>query len=851
MVVRKRLIFLLLVVLVPLLLFEIFIFYRWYEDRKEAQIQANLELARAVGKTFERFVKDVLHQQLAIGLALTSSQELSLEHRDRILLRSHADNPGIWQLFWSSPSGVVLSATGSQFIGMRIDNRDYFKQIVAGQDYVISDLLLSRTTGKPSFTISRGIRNEKDVLLGIIIAGILPERLDEELGVKRFTGGGLAFIDRKGMLVYHYPAIEATWEERNWLKQYPEFEDVFKGKEVSATVYAPYEGKKRLVSFTPASSIGWAATAGVREEGVVNPILLDISKNGALFLFVSILGFLIALALSRTISSPIAALRNFALALGRGGENRQPPPTQKIPEFQDLADAFNSMAEKVQEREMALRESEEKYRTTLASVGDAVISSDLSGNISFMNKIAEELTGWTFSEASTKPVADVFHIINEHSRNRVEDPVAKVLKEGVIVGLENHTVLVSKSGREIPIDDSGAPIRDHEGSIMGVVLIFRNITERKRAEVLLQRQAELLFLSYDAIIVWQLGGRIENWNKGAEELYGYSKEEAVGQVTHDLLKTIHSEPWSQIEAKLRERKFWEGELKHRTRDGREIIVSARHQLIQDADGVERILETNRDITGRKRMEEVLRLRALELQHLTETLEERVKERTTKLANLSSELLVAQEKERKRISYNLHVNVWQELEIIKTQLDNLFSRESEADWAALHRKAKQLTPVIRDTIARIRLMQGDLWPSVLDDIGIVATLEWYCREFGKNHPGLGIEKNVGLGEEEIPASAKIVIYRVMQEALSNVAKHSQAIHVSLSLVKSDHRLEFFIKDDGVGFDPEEVMIKRIPWGGLGLLSLKERTELSGGLFRVESAKGKGTTIRASWPFIENG
>jgi PAS domain S-box-containing protein len=134
----------------------------------------------------------------------------------------------------------------------------------------------------------------------------------------------------------------------------------------------------------------------------------------------------------------------------------------------------------------------------------------------------------------------------------------------------------------------------------------RLAAERKRAEVLLQRQAELLHLSYDAIIVWQLGGCIENWNKGAEELYGYSQEEAVGQVTHDLLKTIHPEPWPQIEAKLRERKFWEGELKHRTRDGLEVIVSARHQLVRGADGVERVLETNRDITEGKLAEEALR-----------------------------------------------------------------------------------------------------------------------------------------------------------------------------------------------------------------------------------------------------
>jgi signal transduction histidine kinase len=257
-----------------------------------------------------------------------------------------------------------------------------------------------------------------------------------------------------------------------------------------------------------------------------------------------------------------------------------------------------------------------------------------------------------------------------------------------------------------------------------------------------------------------------------------------------------------------------------------------------------------DITERKKAEEALKQRTLELQHLTQTLEERVKERTAELATLSSEILVAQEKERKRISYDLHDNVWQTLEIIRVQLEHLFSSEGEADWPAFHRKSKQLIPVIRDTIARVRSMQGDLWPSVLDDIGVVATLEWYCREFGKNNPGLGIEKNVGLAEDEVPATAKIVIYRLMQEALSNVAKHSQASQVSLSLNKSDHSLELIIRDNGIGFDPEEAIARKSPWGGLGLRSMKERTEFSGGLFGVESAKGQGTTIRASWPLSGN-
>jgi PAS domain S-box-containing protein len=864
--IRKRLILLLLFVLIPVSGIQAYFYYQSFQARRASELQANLEIARAIGKTFERFVKDVLHQELAIGLALTSSQELSPEHGDRILLRSHADNPGIWQFFWSSPSGVVLSATGSQFIGMRLGDRDYFKQIVAGQDYVISDLLLSRTTGKPSFTISRGIRNEKGVLLGIIIAGILPERLDEELGVKRFTGGGLALVDRKGMLVYRYPAIEATWEERNWLKQYPEFEDVFKGKEVTAIVYAPFEGKKRLVGFTPVSSIGWAATAGTREEEVVNSILLDISKSGALFLSVSILGFLIALSLSRSISSPIAALRNFALALGRGEKNRQPPPTHKIPEFQDLADALYSMSEKVREREMALRESEEKYRTTLASVGDAVIASDFSGKITFMNKIAEELTGWTVSEASTKPVADVFHIINEHTRNRVEDPVAKVLKEGVIVGLANHSVLVGKSGREIPIDDSGAPIRDQDGRIMGVVLIFRDITERKRAEEERKSLLNTVREEKDRLSALINSMQDEVWYADTEKNFTLTNPSALhefglnGMTDVDVRELAESlevfrsdgtprpvEEAPPLRALQGEVITKQEEIIRTPRTGELRVRQVSASPVKDTGGhIIGSVSIVRDITEHRQAEEALKKRSLELQHLTETLEERVKERTAELLDITSRLVSAQEDERKRVSYDLHDNVWQTLLAIRSEIERLFSGGEGKDWGALQERSNKVMASILEAVVKIRSMQGDLWPYVLDDIGLLATLDWYCREFEKANPRMTIERQHGLTESEIPSSAKIVIYRILQETLSNVAKYSRATRVTLRILKRDHGIEFAVEDNGIGFDPEETIARKGPWGGLGLSSIKARTELSGGSFSIQTAKGKGTTIRAAWP-----
>ena len=120
--------------------------------------------------------------------------------------------------------------------------------------------------------------------------------------------------------------------------------------------------------------------------------------------------------------------------------------------------------------------------TTLRSIGDAVIATDRSGAVTFMNSVAESLTGWRETEARGRPMADVFHIVNEYSRESVASPVDKVLQTGAVVGLANHTVLLARDGRETPIDDSGAPIRGTSGEIEGVVLVFRDVTERKRRE---------------------------------------------------------------------------------------------------------------------------------------------------------------------------------------------------------------------------------------------------------------------------------------------------------------------------------------------------------------------------------
>ena len=157
-----------------------------------------------------------------------------------------------------------------------------------------------------------------------------------------------------------------------------------------------------------------------------------------------------------------------------------------------MAWAYRRIAREMRGREEALAEAmhertevqrqKDLLAVTLASIGDCVIVTDKIGRITFMNKVAEELTGWTFNEAHLRQVSDVFQIVNEFTRKPVDNPVDKVIKTGVVVGLANHTLLVRKDGSEVPIDDSGAPIRDTDGTMRGVVLIFRDFSEHKEHE---------------------------------------------------------------------------------------------------------------------------------------------------------------------------------------------------------------------------------------------------------------------------------------------------------------------------------------------------------------------------------
>jgi PAS domain S-box-containing protein len=263
-----------------------------------------------------------------------------------------------------------------------------------------------------------------------------------------------------------------------------------------------------------------------------------------------------------------------------------------------------------------IAEQGERLRTTLACIGDAVITTDVDGRITGMNVVAESLTGWSVAEATDQPLDLVFHIVSQETRHHVENPARKTLDDGITVGLANRTLLVAKDGTECPIDDSAAPIRCKEGQVVGCVLVFRDISERRLLEVdnssrlrAARLLAAIVETSDDAIISKSLDGIIQSWNAAAERLFGYAAEEAVGRHISLIIPADRIAEEDRIIATLKAGQRIEHYDTVRVRsDGQLVWVSLTISPIKDDAG--RVIGASkiaRDITGRRQAEERERL----------------------------------------------------------------------------------------------------------------------------------------------------------------------------------------------------------------------------------------------------
>jgi PAS domain S-box-containing protein len=389
--------------------------------------------------------------------------------------------------------------------------------------------------------------------------------------------------------------------------------------------------------------------------------------------------------------------------------------------------------------------------------------------------------------------------------------------------------------------------------------MMHDITTYKQMEEELRQRALLIELSYEPILIWNWECGIILWNQGCEQLYGFTKAEAVRCSSHQLLHTVFPESFWLFQTTLMHYRQWAGELRHTTREGRQVIVESRHQLLE-ARGRWFVLETNRDITIRKQAEETLHRAHNEL-------EQRVQERTAALTHtneilraeilarqrvererqqLLARLVTIQEEERRRISRELHDQLGQNLQALMLGLKSLeIDGSNRLSTAPRIEQLQALTAQIEQGMHRLA---WNLRPPDLDDEGVETVLQNYVEDWSQRS-GITVDfHSRGFTGQRLPSHLETVLYRIVQEALTNVLKHAKAQRLSVLLeCRRDHVLAI-VEDDGIGCDVETLLKVPQKQGRLGVIGMQERAALVQGTVEFESTPGVGTTVFIRLPFL---
>jgi PAS domain S-box-containing protein len=503
-----------------------------------------------------------------------------------------------------------------------------------------------------------------------------------------------------------------------------------------------------------------------------------------------------------------------------------------------------------------LQEQQEWLRVTLGSAGDAVIATDPAGRVAFLNTVAQSLTGWTQPQAEGQLLATVFPVIHEETRQPLEPPLAQVIGEGVTANLADHAVLIAKDGTERPVEDSAAPFKDGGGNITGMLLTFRDVSERRRAALRLREEVrktheaeERLRLMVESVKDYALfsldvGGRIVSWNTGAEYLLGYSEEEVVGQ-HFSIFFTPEDQEDGRPDRELQQA-VAAGSASNNNwtvrKDGSRFWAEGATYPLRDGD-LRGYVTIFRDLSERKQLEEELRARA-------EALVENDRRRNEFLAMLGHELR------------NPLAPIVTSLTVLRQEKTT--SPLVEQARTIMERQANHLVRLVDDLLDVARITKGrvelrkervelnDLIDRAVEAVGPLVANQRHELSVSAPRGKLWLDVD--------PAR----IQQVLVNLLTNACKYTPAQGaIRLTVHREGDQVAISVKDNGVGITPEvlpkvfdlftqsERTLARSEGGlGIGLTMVKGLVEMHGGSAAARSeGTGKGSEFIIRLPVVK--
>jgi PAS domain S-box-containing protein len=488
------------------------------------------------------------------------------------------------------------------------------------------------------------------------------------------------------------------------------------------------------------------------------------------------------------------------------------------------------------------------FETTLASIGDGVITADCDGKVTLLNPIAEQLTGWSSAEAKGQPLEKVFRIVNEETHAEVENPALRAMEDGVIYGLANHTLLIARDGREIAIDDSGAPIKSG-GELLGAVLVFRDITERRRADQAHALLAGIVDSSDDAIISKSLEGIITSWNNSAERMFGWTAAEAIGKSIIMIIPNELRDEETMILGRLRQgQRIDHFETVRVNKDGQRLNISLTVSPIRNKQGeIIGASKIARDITSRVRAEE---------ERASLLASERAARERAESASRAKDEFVAMISHEIRSPLNAILG-WSQM-LRQGSLDKTATKNA---LESIERNARAQAQLVSDLLDISRVITGKLRINARP-VDIITSIESALEAI---RPAADA-KQITIAVEREPYATVVTgdadrLQQVFWNLLSNAVKFTPRNgRVEVKISRLDSQLGIVVSDTGAGISPEflpfifdrftqadTTTARRHAGLGLGLAIARHIIELHGGTVAAESeGVGKGASFRITLP-----